>query len=582
MNYISELKKDLASILSKYIETDIAEIIASFELPPREEMGDLAFPCFKLAKKLRKSPMQIAADLETSLSSEKMPDLILNFQALGPYLNFNYNRTLFYKLLFPFVEAENMSLVTKQEITSDPVVIDFSSPNIAKPFHVGHAFSTVIGQSLANLFAEKGYKVRKYNHLGDHGTQFGKLIVAFELFGDEEKFLNEPINELLRVYTKFHEAASIDPSLEDKARLHFKNLEDGKEYEVKLWQRFRNLSLQEFNRVYKRLGVSFDNFNGENFYSNLIPDVVSELSELGLLTKSEGAMVVDLDENIPPCLIIKKDGASTYASRDLASCKWRYENEHFYKNIYVVGMPQALHFRQVFSVLEKAKKPYAKDCIFVGFGLVKNSDGSAMATRKGDLVFLEDLLDEAVRRIRAIIITNNQNRIEKMSEEEIIEISEKIGVASIFFAFIKNGRERDILFSFDEILSFEGDTAPYLLYSYARCRSLLNKAGDESLNEAKKYRETKDFNFSDLEYSLLKNILALGGAIEQALNQFEPSVLTKQLCHLAHIFNKFYAEAPILSSNNEEKYKRLLLVDMTARTIKYGLSLLNIPVVERM
>lgn len=579
------LKLEIVKHLKAWISWDEQELLANFETPPQENLGDLAFPCFRLSKEQRKAPVLIAQDLTEKLSSRSISPLIQEVRQVGPYVNFFLSRKAFALHLSKQILESPSTLVEKVEENEAPIIIDFSSPNIAKPFHIGHAYATVLGQVLSNLYEAKGYKVLRFNHLGDYGTQFGKLIVAFTAYGNEEALLENPIQELLRVYVRFHEEAEQNPELELKAREHFRLLEQGNAYEKELWQRFRDLSLREFEKVYKRLDIRFDNYNGESFYSPLVPKLVQELEEKGLLVESDGAKVVELDDNMPPCLILKNDGTSIYASRDLAAASYRYDTFNFAKNIYVVGNPQALHFKQVFKVLELMGRPYAKDCQFVGFGTVKMANGSAMATRAGQVIFLEDLLEEAVSRTKDIVVQNATQRGTDMSEEEMSQIAERVGIAAVLFTFIKNGRERDIFFSWEEMLNFEGDTSPYLQYTYARIKSILQKASYTAPNEAliEAITGAKE-SVSDTEYLLLKEMSKVGSAIDQAVKQNEPSILSKQLCALAHIYNKFYADSPILhpSVTKEEKEFRLLLCDLTAQVLSYGLSILNIKTVERM
>lgn len=582
---MQKFKRKLIPYLQKYLSWTEEELLQNFEMPPQADLGDLAFPCFRLSKELRKAPMQIAKDLFEQLLQENLPDFVQEVRAVGPYVNFFFAPKALALDLSKIILENPADLVEQVEEKEKPILIDFSSPNIAKPFHIGHAYATILGQVLANLYEAKGYKVLRFNHLGDYGTQFGKLIVAFTAWGEEKALLENPIQELLRVYVRFHEEAEKNPALELQAREHFRLLEQGNAYEKNLWQRFRDLSLREFEKVYRRLNISFDNYNGESFYSPLVPDFVKLLEEKNLLVESEGAKVVPLDDTMPPCLILKNDGTSIYASRDLAAAKYRYDQYQFAKNIYVVGNPQALHFKQIFRVLDLMGYAYAKDCQFVGFGTVKMADGSAMATRAGQVIFLENLLEEAVLRTKKIVENNAQARNVAMSEEEMQDIAEKVGIAAVMYTFVKNGRERDIYFSWEEMLNFEGDTSPYLQYTYARIRSILQKAqalsfsveqAEEILQKAEQLNQT--------EYALLKEMQNVGLSVDQALKNHEPSVLSKQLCTLAHVYNKFYADSPILHSEVKEQDRnlRLLLCCLTSKVFAYGLSILNIQTVERM
>ena len=463
--------KDLiATNISKITGLDKEKVYGLIEIPPQLDMGDYAFPCFTLAKELRKAPPMIAADIASN------PDLVsgaLTAKNVGPYVNFFVDREVLAEDVITEIIAAGEGYGTDDLGGGKNVIVEYSSPNIAKPFHVGHAFTTILGNSIANIYTKLGYNVIRFNHLGDYGTQFGKLITAYRLWGDEKAMEEDAISELTRIYVKFHDEAKKDPTREDTARDNFRKLEEGCEEEVALWKRFRELSLAVFEKTYQRMGVKFDNYNGESFYSSRIPPVVDLLRDKGLLTPSEGAQVVMLeDEGLPPCIILKSDGTTIYASRDLAAAIYRHENFDFYKNIYVVGLPQQLHFKQVFAVLKKAGFEWADDCVHVGFGLLKFKDGSAFSTREGNIVLLDDLLNKTVEKTEEIIRKNAQERGDDMSDAEIKEIAEKVGIGAVIYTYLKSGREKDILFDWDDMLDFEGDTAPYLIYTYARIRSI--------------------------------------------------------------------------------------------------------------
>ena len=443
------------------------------ETPPEQKLGDLAFPCFVLAKTLRKAPPMIAAELAEKFSNDEH---LAKAEAVGGYLNFFYNRAEFTENIINEVTQKGEDYGKLNIGEGKTVLVEYSSPNIAKPFHIGHLFSTAIGNSLERIFARLGYKTVSINHLGDWGTQFGKLICAYKRWGEKEVIEKDPINELLKIYVKFHEEAEKNPELEEEAREYFKKLEDGEEETTALWQNFRDLSLVEFNRVYDMLGVKFDSYAGESFYSDKMTEVVEILREKQLLTESNGAQVVDLSElDIPPCIILKSDGATIYATRDIAAALYRHRTYNFEKNIYVVGTPQKLHFEQIFAVMTKADWEWAKDCVHVGFGLVKFPD-KKLSTRHGDVVFLEDVLKESVNKTMEIISANSPD----MENKE--EVAEKIGIGAVLYTFLKNSREKDIVFSWDSMLDFEGESAPYVQYSYARGRSILRRSGMDFAN----------------------------------------------------------------------------------------------------
>ena len=541
------------------------------ETPPEQKLGDLAFPCFILARKLKKAPPVIAAELAEKFSEDEN---IEKAQAVGGYLNFFYSRTAFTKNTITEV-LEKGEDYGKSDLGKDKtVLVEYSSPNIAKPFHIGHLFSTAVGHSLERIYSQLGYDTVKLNHLGDWGTQFGKLIVAYKLWGDDSVIEKDPINELLKIYVKFHEEAEKKPELEDEAREYFKKLEEGDTEATTLWQHFRDLSLVEFKRVYDMLGVSFDSYNGESFYSDKMDEVVDILRDKGLLTESEGAQVVELPElgeNTPPCIILKSDGATIYATRDIAAALYRHREYDFYKNIYVVGTPQCLHFKQIFAVMKKAGWDWAEGCEHVNFGLVKFPD-KKLSTRHGDVVFLEDVLNESIQKTREIIETNSPNMEDKDA------VAQKIGIGAILYTFLKNSREKDIVFSWDSMLDFEGESAPYVQYSYARGKSILRRS-DIELSDV-------DYSLvtTDEEYALVTHLNAFLDAVKDAADKNEPFYVNRYVTVLARLFNKFYNSCPILKDDVPENVKkaRLALVKASCQVIKSALYLLGIEAVESM
>jgi len=550
-------------------KTNLENAFDYIETPPDEKMGDLAFPCFVLSKTLRKAPNIIAQELAKEIGSD---GYIKEVQAVGGYVNFYFDRNAHSKNVLSEIFDKKEDYGKLDEGRGKTIVIDYSSPNIAKPFHIGHLFSTAIGHSLSRIYEHLGYKVVKVNHLGDWGTQFGKLICAYLRWGDKEKIDKDPINELLKIYVKFHEEAEKDPSLEDEARAYFKRLEENDPEVVKLWQYFKDISLVEFNRVYDMLGVSFDSYAGESFYQDKMDEIVKILDEKGLLTDSDNARVVNLDEeNIPPCIIVKSDGATIYATRDLAAALYRKRTYDFYKNIYVVGTPQTLHFKQIFSVLKKAGFEWAKDCVHVGFGLVKFQD-KKLSTRHGDVVFLEDVLNEAINKTREIIENNNPNLEDKEN------VAKNVGIGAVLYAFLKNSRERDIIFSWKDMLDFEGESAPYVQYAYARGRSILKKAGYEPDN----FEYTGEI--TDDEYSIIKQLSMFSYAVMDAAEKNEPFYINRYVTNLAKAFNKFYNTHPILKEgiSGDVKNYRLMIVKAVTIVIKSALYLLGINTVESM
>ena len=566
MNFQEHIIDKLCELTGLERET----IEKAVETPPDEKLGDLAFPCFPLAKVMRKAPPVIAQELAEQLSTD---EYIERVDAVGGYLNFFYDRSVFISDTINAARKAGEAWGKSTMGEGKTVLVEYSSPNIAKPFHIGHLFSTAVGNSLARIYKFLGYDVKSLNHLGDWGTQFGKLISAYKHWGDAGTIEKDPINELLKIYVKFHEEAEKHPELEDEAREYFKKLENGDPETTELWKYFKDQSLVEFKRVYDMLGISFDSYDGEAFYSDKMDEVVDILRDKGILTGSEGAQVVDLsDMNIPPCIILKSDGATIYATRDIAAALYRHRTYNFDKNIYVVGLPQSLHFKQIFETMKRAGWEWSKDCSHVGFGLVK-LPGKNMSTRHGDVVFLEDVLNESIDKTRSIIEGNGSK------VDDIDAVSKKIGIGAVLYTFLKNSREKDIVFSWDTMLDFDGESAPYCMYGYARGKSILRRAeginyADADLSKA----------VSDDSYTLVKLINGFGDAVKDAADKNEPFYVTRYVTSLVKAFNKFYNTNPIMRDDVDEETKkaRLAIVDATCIVIKSALSLLGIEVVESM
>ncbi|MBZ9692228.1 MULTISPECIES: arginine--tRNA ligase [unclassified Clostridium] len=562
-----DYKNKIAQLIKEHVDLDIDVIEKLIEIPPKSEMGDYAFPCFQLSKVMRKAPNMIAETLKDAINKEGFERI----ENLGPYLNFFVDKGVFAENTINKILKDGDSYGESNIGEGKTVCVEYSSPNIAKPFHVGHLFTTAIGNSLYKMFKKEGYDVVGLNHLGDWGTQFGKLISAYNRWVDEDALEKAPIDELLRIYVKFHDEAEKDPSLEDEGRMYFKKLETGDVEAQALWKRFRDLSLKEFERVYDILGVKFDSLAGEAFYNDKMDVVVNELKDKGLLVESNGAQVVMLDDyNMPPCIVLKGDGASIYATRDLAAAMYRKKTYDFYKSIYVVGSPQALHFKQVFKVLELAGHEWANDCVHVGFGLVKFADRK-LSTRKGEVVLLDDLIRESVEKTLEVINEKNPN----LENKE--EVAKKIGVGAIIFTYLKNSREKDIVFDWKEILSFEGETGPYVQYSYARANSIISRA--ENISSKVDYSKLS----SKEEFELVKVLANFNNQIKLATDKLEPSILTRYVIEVAKSFNKFYNAHSVLNLDDEVlKATRLSLVKSSLQVINNGLELLGIDVVEKM
>ena len=566
---MQDFKVAVANFLKEKIEElSLEEIVALIEIPPNKEMGDYAFPCFKLAKVFRKAPNMIAADLAEQIEAK---DEITKVEPMGGYVNFFVNKSQLAESVIKDVLSKGKDYGHSDLGKDKSVVIDFSSPNIAKPFHIGHIRTTVIGNALYKIYDSQGYNVVRVNHLGDYGTQFGKLIVAFKLWGDKETVESNPIPELLKLYIKFHDEAEKHPEMEDEARAWFTKLENGDEEAKTLWQWFRDESLKEFARVYDLLDIEFDSYNGESFYSDKMDRVIDIIKGKGILKQSEGTNIVDLEEyNMPPALITKNDGSTLYMTRDLAAALYRKENYDFEKCIYVVGSQQSLHFQQLFKVLELIGFEWAKDMIHVPFGMVALEEGT-MSTRKGRVVFLEDVLKQAIEKTKETMLAKNPNAL------NIDEIAKQVGVGAVVFQELSNSRIKDYTFSWDRTLSFDGETGPYVQYTHARCCAVLRKANEEV---------TTDINYELLNdedsAEVLKVIGSFNKSILTSLRKNEPHIITRFVLDLAQAFNKFYHDNPILVDDVELRKSRLALVAATRQALENGLDLLGMKAPERM
>ena len=566
---MQDFKLAIANCLKEKIEDlTLEEIVALIEVPPNKEMGDFAFPCFKLAKVFRKAPNMIAADLAENIEAN---GAISKVMPLGGYVNFFVNKSQLAKTVINDVLTKKEKYGHSDLGQEKAVVIDFSSPNIAKPFHIGHIRTTVIGNALYKIYDSQGYNVVRVNHLGDYGTQFGKLIVAFKLWGSKEAVEANPIPELLKLYVKFHDEAEQKPEMEDEARAWFTKLENGDEEAKALWQWFRDESLKEFARVYDLLDIEFDSYAGESFYSDKMGVVIDQLKEKGLLVQSQGTNVVDLEEfNMPPALITKNDGSTLYMTRDLAAAIYRKNTYDFDKCIYVVGSQQSLHFQQLFKVLELMGYEWSKDLIHVPFGMVALEEGT-MSTRKGRVVFLEDVLKQAVEKTKEIVLSKNPNA------KNVEQIAKQVGVGAVVFQELSNSRIKDYTFSWSRTLSFEGETGPYVQYTHARCCAVLRKAEEEV---------TVDINYDLLSdgdgAEVLKVIGSFNKSILAAMRKNEPHIITRFVLDLAQAFNKFYHDNPILVEDAELRKARLALVAATRQTIENALALLGMHAPERM
>ncbi len=571
INYKSSIAKIIKANIDFLTEEEIASMI---EIPSNEKMGDYAFPCFKLAKELKKAPPQIASELAEKIAANELFEKV---EQVGPYLNMFLQKEQFVKELVYDVNKKGEDFAKNDIGSGKTVIVEFSSPNIAKPFHIGHIRSTVIGNSIYKIFESLGYDVVRINHLGDYGTQFGKMISAYRRWGNKADVEREPIKTLLGYYTKFHEEAEKDPSLEQEARDIFARLEKGEKEEVELWKWFRDESLKEFARVYDMLGISFDSYAGESFYSDKMQRILDELKEKGLLQKSQGAEIVVLTEyGMTPALVTKSDGSTLYITRDIAAAVYRKETYDFYKNIYVVASQQNLHFQQWFKIVELLGYDWAKDCVHVPFGMVSLKDGT-MSTRKGRVVFLEDVLNKAVEKTREIILEKG------VTTGDIDEIAKEVGIGAVMFNELTNNRIKDYVFDWEQVLNFDGETGPYVQYTHARTCSLLRKAGEEMATKAENLQNfDAKYLVSESAYALAKLIHRMPEVISEAAVKYEPSIVTRHTVDIAQAFNRFYQSERIITDNEDETLSKLALVAATKNAIKCGLSLLGVKAPERM
>lgn len=548
------------------IENVTEEEISSFiEIPPDANMGDYALPCFKLSKILRSSPIAIAENLANAFSPD---DVIESCSALKGYLNFKINRKGFAAKTLESVLTEKEKYGSDDIGNGKTICIDYSSINIAKPFHIGHLSTTVIGSALCKIYRFLGYKVVGINHLGDYGTQFGKLIVAYKKWSSFDAVKEGRLKELTRIYVKFHEEAKLHPELDDEARHYFKLIEDGDKESNELFSFFKEITLQEVDKIYKLLNVTFDSYAGESFYNDKMAPVVKELKDKNLLRKSEGAEIVDLEEyGMPPCLILKSDGSSLYATRDIAAAIYRKNTYDFYKCLYVVAYQQNLHFRQFFKVIDLMGYDWAKDLVHVAYGMVSLEDG-AMSTRTGNVVLLEDVINKTVEKARKVIEEKNPDIPDKENT------AKAVGVGAVIFSALSNNKIKDIVFSYDRVLSFEGETCPYLQYTVARCNSLLKKCG-----EPETYTVT---DVNEEEYAVISAIGRFNETVKAAGEKYEPSLITRYALDLASVFNKFYINCKIATEREEIKNFRLSIVKGVKITLTNALSLLGIDTVEQM
>ena len=564
--------------IASYVNVDDVsreEIASLLMLPPDTSMGDYALPCFRFAKTLKKAPALIAEELKKDILSR--PNPFAAVEAVNGYLNFKFDRAAEAGKVLSDVLKRGAEYGSSDEGAGKTVCIDYSSINIAKPFHIGHLSSTVIGAALYRMYRKRGYNPVGINHLGDWGTQFGKLIVAYKRWGDEEKLKKGGVTYLTEIYVRFHAEAEEDPALEDEARAWFKRIEDGDKEALRLYDLFKSLTLEEVEKVYKRLGIEFDSYNGEAFYNDKMAPVIEKLEALNLITVSDGAKIVDLKEwGMSPCLLVKADGATLYATRDLAAAFYRKRTYDFYKSLYVVAYQQNLHFKQLFKVIELMGEEWYRDLVHVPFGMVSLEDGT-MSTRKGKVVWLKDVLDKAVEKAALVIREKNENLVNAEA------VSEMVGVGSVVFFALSNNRIKDITFSYDKVLNFDGETAPYVQYTNARAVSLLKKAGDlgEMFKEPLTETELKGLEGKEGE-ELVSLLSRFGQTVSEALEKYEPSVVTRYAIELAKAFNRYYLTTRILNGEPSVRRARIALVYAVHTVLEEALRLIGVKAPEEM
>lgn len=571
---MNKFVKDIAEIVTRSVKSGFSidvspeDVACLLEVPPDPKMGDYALPCFSLSKQIKKSPMIVSAALANNFNKT---NYIQTAVSQGAYLNFCVEPEKFIEVVLNEVIQTGDCYGRSEDGKGKTVVIDYSSPNIAKHLAVHHMRSALIGSAIYKLYAASGYRCVGINHLGDWGTQFGQLIVAYKKWGKGLNHTETDVDTLNKLYVKFHDEVENDPSLEDEARAWFKKLENGNEEAKKIWQSFKDISMKEFDKIYKMLNINFDYYRGESFYNDFLDAAVERIKKAGLLELSDDAQVVNLDKfNMPPCLIRKKDDASLYATRDICAAEHRKNEFNFDKMAYVVGSEQKLHFKQFFKVLEQMGHDWVKGCRHIDFGLVKFKD-EKMSTRKGKVVLLEDLLNEAVSRANKIIEDKNPDLLDKK------KIAESVGIGAIIFADLKSKRIKDVNFDWDDILNFDGETGPYVQYTHARLCSVIRKYGKDVDNKAdlSHLKENEEF-------LMAKKLEQFPIAIKRAAEAFEPSLLVNYLLEVCSLQNRYYNGHKILTDDNELTKARLVLIECVRQVLKNGLQILGLETPERM
>ncbi|MFT4444637.1 arginine--tRNA ligase [Parvimonas sp. G1967] len=556
------------------------EIKELIEIPPNPEMGDFSFPCFKLSKTLRKAPNLISEELVNRINIDN--SIFSNVKNVGPYINFFIKNLEFSKNVIKEILDKKEKYGSTQDNLDKTIVIDYSSTNIAKPFHIGHIRSTLIGNVIKNIYKFLGYNTVGVNHLGDYGTQFGKIIAAYKLWGNDKEINADPINQLLKLYVDFNNLCKTDEKMLETARDYFNKLENGDEESVRLWNWFKDISLMEFQKVYDKLKVEFDSYRGEAYHSQFIDDVVKELEDKNLLIESDGCKIVNLDKyDLPPALILKSNSSSTYITRDIATALTRKKDYNFYKNIYVVATQQKLHFQQLKAVLEEMGYEWAKDCIHVSFGMVSVKDdflgtSAKLSTREGNVIFLNDVLEKSVEKTLEIINERNS------SLENKEEVAKEVGIGAVIFQELFNTRIKDYSFDWNNVLNFDGETGPYVQYSAARANSILEKNDFYSKLDTIDISKFSNYEMNIDELSLIKSIYKFEDVLLDSAKKYEPSILARYITEVAKLFNKFYNSCPINNQKESIKEFRLILTYCTRLLIEIGLGLLGMDTPKKM
>jgi arginyl-tRNA synthetase len=569
---MTDYKQIIAKRIATITNLDSNELVNYIEIPQNTEMGDYAFPCFKLAKELKKAPPMIANDINAEfLNDDEIKKYIEKAEVVGGYFNLFIKKDEYIKDIMAEAVEKGEDYGKSTIGNGKTIVIDYSAPNIAKPFHIGHLRTTVIGGALYKLYNFLGYKVVGINHLGDWGMGISRTIAGYLMWKDEYDFSENPINSILAIYVRFNKQEKEDPDFKQHAVDAFKKLEQGDEEITKIWKWIIKVSLDNYQKIYDLMGSQFDSYNGEAFYNDKMDRVIDELKAKNLLVESEGAMVVMMDEDIPPCMILTSQGTTIYATRDLAALLYRIDNYNFDKCLYVVASEQALHFKQVFETLSKmGYEEYAKRCEHIPFGLVLDEDGEKMGSRKGNATTLEEVFNESIEKSLQIIEEKNPD----LENKE--DVAEKVGVGAIIFNDLANSRIKDEIFDWKQILNFNGETGPYLQYTYVRTRSILRNVGE--------IPKTADFSkLNDKEgYEVVRLIGSLSDTVKVACDKNEPSIVSRYLIDLAKAFSRFYNEHQIICDDKETQNARVLLTKVTGDVLKTGLGLLGIKCPEKM